>query len=411
MKRYLLCIPILLGILALIGCSSTGQLSTRHQETGVNTRFRYDGMTFKEYIDHAQRIILKYRVDVEPGTQTRILEANSPFEFLPDARACGLAKGEKPERGILLIHGLSDSPFMMRDLAAHFQSRCFLVRGLLLPGHGTVPGDLLSVTFEEWIKATQFGIRGLAGRVKRLYVGGFSTGGTLAVREGLRDERIDGILLFSPAIEIQTKVGFMANWHKPVSWANKELKWIDLADDVDYAKYESFPMNAADQIHLLTKQLPWLRAQGRQLKMPVFMAASMDDATVDSQAALEFVLDQPHPKNRIVIYTNRNFPRDSDSRVTLVTGEIPAMNVREFSHLSLTLSPANPHYGVNGDYNNCLHYLQDQPKFMLCKSDRTLPYGEITDDNMRSGLFRRLTFNPYFDDLTSHIDRFFKAIE
>ena len=103
-KKVLLRIPILLAILALTGCSSTGQLSTRHQETGVNTRFRSDGMTFKEYIDYTQRIILKYRVDIEPGTRERILAANSPFEFRPDAGACGLAEGEKPAREIGRAH-------------------------------------------------------------------------------------------------------------------------------------------------------------------------------------------------------------------------------------------------------------------------------------------------------------------
>ena len=66
---------------------------------------------------------------------------------------------------------------------------------------------------------------------------------------------IKGLMLFSPAIRIKSKGGFLANWHKVISWAFPERAWFDIMDDNDFAKYESFPKNAADQIYLLTKKI------------------------------------------------------------------------------------------------------------------------------------------------------------
>ena len=410
MKRLLFLSPILMAALLLVGCAPGEPSPVRHLETGVNSFFPDAGMSFAAYVKHSENIILKYRTDITTENQARILAANSPFELRPGP-ACAKGADGRPKRGILLIHGLSDSPFTMRDLAGHFQKRCFLVRAILLPGHGTVPGDLLSVTFEAWIEAARFGIRGLAGEVERVYVAGFSTGGTLAVHQALAGERIDGLLLFAPAISLQSNLGFMANWHKPVSWAKEGLKWVDRADDLDYAKYESFTMNAADQIHLLTKELGVLRRIKPKLAMPVFFAASLDDATVDTQASYTFVLAQPNPRNRVILYGKVKPAVASDPRVTHIGSAHAPMNIRELSHLSITLSPANPHYGIREDYANCLHYFADQAKYRRCKTGGGLPWGELSGGNESAELFRRLTFNPFFKDLTARIDRFFESIE
>lgn len=46
----------------------------------------------------------------------------------------------------------------------------------------------------------------------------------------------------------------------------------------------------------------------------MFMALSEDDATVDSEDALEFFKKQGHPHSRLVLYTNR-LGEKGDSRI------------------------------------------------------------------------------------------------
>jgi esterase/lipase len=56
---------------------------------------------------------------------------------------------------------------------------------LLLPGHGTIPGDLLSVHYQDWIRASEFGISQLSKNAREIYLGGHSLGGAIAIYETL----------------------------------------------------------------------------------------------------------------------------------------------------------------------------------------------------------------------------------
>jgi alpha-beta hydrolase superfamily lysophospholipase len=50
---------------------------------------------------------------------------------------------------VLLLHGLTDSPYSMRALAELFAARGWYVVGLRLPGHGTAPAALTRVTWQD----------------------------------------------------------------------------------------------------------------------------------------------------------------------------------------------------------------------------------------------------------------------
>ena len=73
-----------------------------------------------------------------------------------------LDPGVKNTKGvILLLHGLSDSPYYMRALGKVFKDEGFYVFALRLPGHGTLPSGLINVTWQDWYKATEWGVEQL----------------------------------------------------------------------------------------------------------------------------------------------------------------------------------------------------------------------------------------------------------
>ena len=74
---------------------------------------------------------------------------NRSFELVPD----------QIEGGILLIHGLTDSPYSMKDLAELFYKENFYVLALRMPGHGTVPAGLTDVSWKDWMAALKIGAR------------------------------------------------------------------------------------------------------------------------------------------------------------------------------------------------------------------------------------------------------------
>src|SRR5476649_67099 len=97
---------------------------------------------------------------------------NAPREWRPT----GVPKG-----GILLVHGLGDSPWSFHDVGAKLAEQGFLVRTVLLPGHGTQPADMLDVTLEQWQQVVREQAAILSREVPKVYLGGFSTGANLVL--------------------------------------------------------------------------------------------------------------------------------------------------------------------------------------------------------------------------------------
>lgn len=119
-------------------------------------------------------MIKSARTDLNSAKKEQIISWNSPFILDIDDKKC---IGKK--KGILVIHGLSDSPFTSRDIANYFNQNCFTVYSILLTGHGTRPGDLLKISYKDWIKQVEYGVKELAKKVDKIYISGFSTGGAL----------------------------------------------------------------------------------------------------------------------------------------------------------------------------------------------------------------------------------------
>ena len=61
--------------------------------------------------------------------------------------------------GALLIHGLTDSPYSMRAIASRLHDAGYYTLSLRMQGHGTVPGGLVDVTWEDWLAAVRMGAR------------------------------------------------------------------------------------------------------------------------------------------------------------------------------------------------------------------------------------------------------------
>ena len=109
----------------------------RLQPSSLNQHFVYKSQTFAEYIAETREMIKNARLDLTDSTQDFIVQANSPAEWIPHIG--------KVKNGILLIHGLCDSPHAMQSLFDHYKAKGFLVRSILLPCHGSVPGDLVEI--------------------------------------------------------------------------------------------------------------------------------------------------------------------------------------------------------------------------------------------------------------------------
>ena len=132
-------------------------LEARHEAFGLNSRFNGEQLSFAEYVALNRDMIRKVRLSsnthkLDQATLDKVIDGNAPFSLEPTGDDIA-GREKKYRRGILLTHGLSDSPYFMHHVARFFQAEGFRVMAVLLPGHGTRPGDLLEVRWQEWARA------------------------------------------------------------------------------------------------------------------------------------------------------------------------------------------------------------------------------------------------------------------
>ena len=92
------------------------------EPSGLNNTFAGENLSFADYIQHTRKIISSARVDLNSDPSESIIKANSPFELMPTHLNSSV------NTGVLMIHGLYDSPYSQQDLGHYFANKGFLVR-------------------------------------------------------------------------------------------------------------------------------------------------------------------------------------------------------------------------------------------------------------------------------------------
>lgn len=106
------------------------------------------------------------------------------------------------DRAIVLLHGLTDSPYAMLAIGEYFYKNLgYNVFLPLLQCHGLKrPGKMIGVSLAEWKRNVEFAVESAADKSATVSIGGFSTGGALGFYFAATDSRITGDLyLFSAA--------------------------------------------------------------------------------------------------------------------------------------------------------------------------------------------------------------------
>ncbi len=368
---------------------------------------------------------------------------NRSFEF----------PAEAPAGGMLLLHGMSDSPYSLRALGETLNKHDYWVIGLRLPGHGTAPSGLTTISWEDMAAVVRLGMEHLAAKVGQgpIHIMGYSTGAPLAlnyaldVLEGTAAPAPASLILISPAIAI-TPAAVLATWkvRLAVLPGLEKFAWTQILPEFDPFKYNSFTSNAGAQVHRLTRSVAKrieTRAASSPIKNfpPTLVFLSTVDATVSTDAVVDNLLEHLAPgRHELVLFdinrtsvkstvlvadpgplTARLMANDAlPFGLTLITNEnteSPTVvsrrkaplsaqasteplnlawprGVISLSHIALPLPPDDPLYGQRGS-----------------APDEVLQLGQIDIQGER-GLLKfpadwllRLRHNPFYDFLETRV--------
>jgi pimeloyl-ACP methyl ester carboxylesterase len=199
---------------------------------------------------------------------------------------------EDPEsaKAIVLVHGLTDSPYFMSAIGDFFHNILgYNVYMPLLHCHGLrKPKGMEGVKLEEWKANVSFAIESAASKAEQINIGGLSTGGTLSFYMAAINPRINGTLyLFSAALDLAGgPLGLIGE-------VKERLLLTFLADVLDNNKpligenpyrYCRMDMDGAQELARLIKETDAIidgYSQKNPFPLRVFAAHSECDTTAD----------------------------------------------------------------------------------------------------------------------------------
>ncbi len=225
--------------------------------------------------------------------------------------------------GVLLLHGMSDSPYSLRALGEALNLRGYRVLGLRLPGHGTAPSGLRHVTSQDMAAAVNLGMEHLASNLgsKPIHIIGYSVGASLALNFTLDaiEERIapipTSLVLISPAIGVHPAAALAGVKNIAAALPGLGgLAYLTVMAEFDPYKYNSFATNAGSQVHRMTRDVDRrIQALARDPAAvdklpPILVLKSTVDSTVTTDAVVDNLLMRlPVGRNELVLFDiNRN---------------------------------------------------------------------------------------------------------
>ncbi len=291
-------------------------------------RAAIDEADWDAYLAHEERIFAEVRREVTdqlpPEAQIGANRYYAGSQVYPGGfaydwnRSYILEPDGEPRGAAVFLHGLTDSPYSLRHLARQYRDRGFVAIAIRMPAHGTVPGALTEVEWEDWLAATRLSMREARRRVavgKPLHVIGFSNGGALAMKyalDALDDPglpRPDQLVLVSPMIGITAFARFAGLAALPAFLpAFAKAAWLGLVPEFNPFKYNSFPVNGARQAHALTRALQQqinakARAGALEGLAPVLTFQSVVDFTVSTRAIITALYNQlPANGSELVLF-------------------------------------------------------------------------------------------------------------
>ena len=212
-----------------------------------------------------------------------------------DALIPGYELEGDPDSCIFMIHGFTGSAPELYPLAKLLNERGYSVKAIRLPGHGTSSlKELRNASPKDWIDAVNKQYEETCKKYRKVYVFGYSMGGSLAIIL-TKTHNVDGLILCEPALIPNSNMGWAAKLfkHAPIkiSWGDEKLEFPEHTEEFLRGQNGYYIKSAADLLTLASKA----KKQVPNIVCPIMMTWAEKDTAIKKDG-VDFI-DKNSPSN------------------------------------------------------------------------------------------------------------------
>jgi alpha-beta hydrolase superfamily lysophospholipase len=245
--------------------------------------------------------------------------------------------GQYQDDVVVLIHGITDSPYYMEAIGRRFHEKGFNVVLPLLPAHGLKEPwpSIQKLKYTDWIQDVDTVIDIARKLGRRVSLGGFSTGGALTIHKVIRNpaDITGGLFLFSAALDIgdigqflfqsqagplfgriiDDKIWFAAEVKEQIKMIKEARSATPAPREPHYGigdnpcKYSVFFYEGAAELAAVIEKINDHYEKTERysdIHHPIFVAHSREDESARFQGAERIINNHPNKKKCLFIIDN-----------------------------------------------------------------------------------------------------------
>ncbi len=192
--------------------------------------------------------------------------------------------------GVVLAHGYMAAPLEIRALAQYLYEHGYAVYGVRLHGHGTSPEDLANTSLRKWYDSLNRGYGVIKTVTDRIFIGGFSTGGCLAlIAAAEKGAHLTGVFSICAPLKLQNYSVRLApslvslnSLLKRFGRTREAWEFIDNVPENKHINYAKNPLTGVTELiacmDTMDERLP-------EVRVPALVIQSSKDPVVNSASA------------------------------------------------------------------------------------------------------------------------------
>jgi esterase/lipase len=210
---------------------------------------------------------------------------------------------------VVLIHGYLAAPMEVCALAEYLTEHGYAVYAVRLKGHGTSPADLAETPWEAWYESVNRGYAIIKSLTDHIVLGGFSTGGLLALLGAARKgTKVQSVFTINAPLALHN---YSARLVSSVMTMNRVLKRFGGAGRWDYVENESenpevnYLRNPVSGVHELGRLMKSAEDELPRIESPTLLVQGYRDPIVDSVSG-QLIFDRIGTSNKELTYFDRD---------------------------------------------------------------------------------------------------------